>query len=242
MALPLSLLYLMRPALVELARRRPQARILGLGYPDVTDDREAVCALFGEGIRDRLTGRDDAQQVAKWHGVSGADIIETRSLFTALGLQLDCIDMRPGHGIDRVVDLNQPLPEDLAGRYAMVIDPGTIEHCFNIGQAMINATRAVAVGGFIVHVNPLTMINHGFYNLNPTFYSDFYGDNGFTLKFMNGLAPKIRPDAFFDVDPMRRIKGVPEDSVMIVIAQRIADRPLVWPVQAKYRSAPSSAA
>ena len=242
MALPLSLLYMMRPALAELARMQPQAHVLGLGYPDILDSRDALCALFGEGIRGRLAGRDDAQQVAKWHGLPSADVVETRSLFAALGLQLDCIDMRPGHGVDRVVDLNEPLPNDLVGRHAMVIDPGTIEHCFNIGQAMINVTRALAVGGFVVHVNPMTMINHGFYNLNPTFYNDFYGDNGFQVMFMNGLAPKIRADAFFDVNPMQRIKGVPEDSVMIVIARRVAERPLVWPVQSKYRKAPSSAA
>lgn len=242
MALPLSLLFMMRPALVDLGRMQPQARVLGLGYPDVLDTRDALCTLFGEEIRKRLIVRDDAKAVAKWHGLPHEDVVETRSLFAALGLQLDCVDMRPGHGVDRVVDLNENLPDDLAGRYQMIIDPGTIEHCFNIGQAMINITRALSVGGYAVHVNPMTMINHGFYNLNPTFYSDFYGDNGFQIGFMTGLAPKIRPDAFFNTDPMQRMKGVPEDSVMMVIAQRVADRPIVWPVQSKYRKAATSAA
>jgi hypothetical protein len=228
----------MRPALAELARLRPQARVLGLGYPDIIDGRDALCALFGEDIRDGLTTRDDAQQVAKRHGAAGTDLVEPRSLFTALGLQLECIDMCRGRGIDRVVDLNQPLPEDLAGRYAMVIDPGTIEHCFNIGQAMMNAARALAVGGFVVHVNPLSMFNHGFYNLNPTFYRDFYGDNGFQVLFMNGFAGH----AFFDVAPVQRFGNVPENAVMIVIARRVALRDLAWPVQSKYRPAGSSAA
>jgi hypothetical protein len=29
-----------------------------------------------------------------------------------------------------------------------------------------------------MHVNPCTMVNHGFYNLNPTAYKDFYKQNG----------------------------------------------------------------
>ena len=157
-------------------------------------------------------------------------------LFAALGLQLDCIDVRAPRGIERIVDLNAPLPDDLRGRYRLVIDPGTIEHCFNIGQAMLNVARAIEVGGYIVHVNPLSMFNHGFYNLNPTFYYDFYGQNGFELLFMNGIAKSDGPAPFFDVAPVRRFNNVPEDSAMVVIAKRRDTRDIVWPVQSKYRS------
>jgi hypothetical protein len=239
MGLPLSLLYVLRPALAELARATPSAPVLSFGYPDVIDSRDDLCAAFGEHIRGLLANRPDAPAVMARHGLSARDIVETRSLFAALGLQLDCVDVEPGFGVDRRVDLNQTLPSDLVGRYAMVIDPGTIEHCFNIGQAMMNAARALAVGGFVVHVNPLSMFNHGFYNLNPTFYHDFYGDNGFQVLFMNGF---VGHGTFFDVAPVQRFGNVPENSVMIVIARRIAERPLVWPVQSKYRNAASSAA
>jgi hypothetical protein len=238
--LPLSVLYLMKPALAELARAVPPARVLGLAYPDVMDDRSQLCAVFGEAIRERLVSRTDARQALARHGLPDADVIETGSLFAALGLELECIDVQEGPGIDRVADLNEPLPADLVGRYGMVIDPGTIEHCFNIGQAMMNAARAVAVGGFAVHVNPLSMFNHGFYNINPTFYHDFYGDNGFRVRFMSGLAPTAGPGAFFDVPPVARFSGAPENGVMIVIAQRLVERPLVWPVQTKYRGAISA--
>jgi hypothetical protein len=242
MALPLSLLYLMRPALADLARASSPARVLALGYPDLLASRDELCGLFGEGIRDALIDRPDSREALGRHGIDGDRAVETHSLFSALGLQLDAVDVVPGHGVDRVVDLNEALPHDLVGRYAMVIDPGTIEHCFNIGQAMMNATQALALGGFVVHVNPMSMFNHGFYNLNPTFYHDFYGDNGFQILFMNGLAPLQGPAAFFEVAPAARLNGVPENAVMIVIARRVAARALRWPVQSKYRSTTTSAA
>ena len=46
---------------------------------------------------------------------------------------------------------------------------------------MVNILSMLKVGGHIYHSNPLVSLNHGFYNLNPTFYSDFYIDNGHKL-------------------------------------------------------------
>lgn len=242
MGLPLSLLYLLRPAFAELRKAARPVRALGLGYPDVVASRDELCALFGEEIRDRLAPRPDGPDIRRRHGFPEGEVVETGTLFAALGIDLDCVDMQPGYGVHRVVDLNRPLPADLVGRYAMVLDPGTIEHCFNIGQAMMNVAQAVARGGYVAHVNPLSIYNHGFYNLNPTFYHDFYGDNGFQVQFMNGLAAREGPGAFFDVKHTERFDGVPENSVLLVIARRIAERAPVWPVQSKYRGTPSSAA
>lgn len=237
MALPLSILYMMRPVLAELAHAAAASRVLSLAYPDVLADRGQLTTLFGDTLRGPLAVRGDSARTMAFHGLGGLDhLVETESLFKALGLELDCIDIHAPRGVERIVDLNAPLPEDLLGRYRLVIDPGTIEHCFNIGQAMLNAARAMAVGGYIVHVNPLSMFNHGFYNLNPTFYYDFYGQNGFELLFMNGIAKAGGSAPFFDVAPVRRFGNVPEDSAMLVIAKRRDMRDIVWPVQSKYRS------
>jgi hypothetical protein len=236
--LPLSVLFVLRPALAELARVTPRASVLSLGYPDLLADSDTLAAIFGEPIRAKLTMRGDSAQTLAFHGVSGShQIVETTSFFAAIGLQLDCIDMRAARGVERIVDLNHPMPPDLVGRYRMVLDPGTLEHCFNIGQAAMNAAQAVMPGGYIVHTNPLSMFNHGFYNLNPTFYHDFYSDNGFEILFMNGMAVHNARDTFFDVAPVLRFKSNAEDAVMVVIARRVEEQPIVWPVQSKYRSA-----
>jgi hypothetical protein len=71
------------------------------------------------------------------------------------------------------VDLNYP--EDWPEKYDVVIDGGTAEHCFNVGQVFANILSAVRPdGGIVVHVNPLNMMNHGFWNISPTAYADFY--------------------------------------------------------------------
>lgn len=236
MALPLPLLYMMRSVLTELAGASSPSRILSLAYPDVLADTNQLAALFGESIRGRLVVRSDSAQAMTFHGLSGVDhIVETQSFFTALGLQLDCIDVRAWRGVERVIDLNVPLPDDMLGRYEMVIDPGTMEHCFNIGQAMRNAARAIKAGGYIVHMNPLSMFNHGFYNLNPTFYYDFYDQNGFEILFMTGIAMTGLPNPFFDVAPVQRFRAAPQESSMLVIAKRRDSREIIWPVQTKYR-------
>ena len=242
MGLPLSLLYLLRPALAELRRAARPVRALGLGYPDVVAGADELGALFGEALSGPLPLRAGGREIRRRHGFPDGEVVETRALFAALGVALECIDVQPESGVDRVVDLNRPLPAELVGRYGLVLDPGTIEHCFNIGQAMMNAAQAVALGGYIAHVSPLSMFNHGFYNLNPTFYHDFYGDNGFQLQFMNGLAAQQGAGAFFDVTPVLRFSGVPDNSVLLVIARRVAERVLRWPVQSKYRGAAGTAA
>ena len=92
------------------------------------------------------------------------------------------------------------------------------------------------VGGHIIHLNPLFVINHGFYNLSPTFYKDFYDDNGHKLGF---TTEGIEYSAF-EVPPFTRIiSGIPENSWICVIAQRLNDREPAWPIQTKYKNNPT---
>jgi hypothetical protein len=134
--------------------------------------------------------------------------------------------LRNWGGNELVADLNFP---HSFGEFDLVIDPGTIEHCFNIATAVINAAQSVKVGGHIVHVNPVTMVNHGFYNLCPTFYYDFYLENGFEIV-----------EAFAALEEMKgafphkgRVGYAPEVSAY-VLARRLEAKPFKFPIQAKY--------
>lgn len=241
MALPLSLLFVLQPIIAHiLAREGDPARVLSLGYPDLLADADQLAALFDDGVRAGLALRDDGDAIARWHGVGDrvGPLVETRSFFAALGLELDCVDINPSRGFERPLDLNDPLPADMAGRYDLVLDLGTIEHCFNVARAVANVAEAVAPGGFAMHVNPLSMFNHGFYNLNPTFYVDFYGQNGFSVLFMSGIAGPPSDHRFFDIDAVKRLREVPEGASNIMVVQRNEARPIVWPTQAKYRLNP----
>jgi hypothetical protein len=49
------------------------------------------------------------------------------------------------------IDLNQPVPETLRGRYDLLMDAGTTEHCFDVRQVLANAVAVLdfyAANGF----------------------------------------------------------------------------------------------
>jgi hypothetical protein len=78
------------------------------------------------------------------------------------------------------LDLNSPLPEALRGRYGLVVDAGTSEHCFDVRQVWSNAVAALVEGGLVCHLSPMTgWVGHGFYSFSPTALLDFYSANGF---------------------------------------------------------------
>jgi hypothetical protein len=97
--------------------------------------------------------------------------------------------------------------------------------------------EALTVGGLWVHCAPLNMVNHGFWNFNPTIYPDYLEDNGFAIRFMQGSAGTAR-DGFqkFDIKPFARF-DLPLASIIYVIAERLKLQDQVWPVQRKYRPA-----
>ena len=76
-------------------------------------------------------------------------------------------------------DLNQPnlLPR-LADSFDLVINPGTIEHCFHPGNALVNSLRMMKVGGVILHLGPLNRPKHGLWEARPQMYEKFYAENG----------------------------------------------------------------
>ena len=200
-------------------------RVLSFGYPDLVASAEEIERLFGV----RVTRFTD---FGRWHGVD-FPLPETLEVFGAIGTQLVCVDIRQSRGVERVVDLNYPC--DL-GSFDLVIDAGTIEHCFNIGQAMLNAAQAVAVGGHVFHTPPMTMLNHGFYNLNPTLFHDFYVQNGWTLEVLMGGTRQGK----FKVHPTARFAG-PAEALLYCLARREHDGALAFPTQTKYLDNPNLA-
>ena len=91
----------------------------------------------------------------------------------------DAIDQ---HGYEnfRNADLNAPI-ENL-GSYGTVINQGTAEHIFNIGQVFRTMHDACMVNGLMIHESPLTgWVDHGFYCLQPTLFYDVARANGYKI-------------------------------------------------------------
>lgn len=101
---------------------------------------------------------------------------------TSTGSTLDVVDIVQHHGTELLTDLS--VLQDL-GRYDLVLDCGTMEHVSNIAHGFINAASAVALGGHILHEIPLNMVNHGYWNISPVWFVDFYTKNGFEILRMD---------------------------------------------------------
>lgn len=223
---------------------RTEIRCLELAYPDLIASAAEIEALFGPEVAKDLPIRPDSEPILRHHGMVGRlpGVFDTHALFERLGLQIEVIDIAVNRGMERIVDLNDPLPADLHQRFDLLIDTGTLEHCFNVGQAFKNTCEAMRQGGVIVHGAPLNRFNHGFWSFNPTLYYDFLGDNGFQILWLKGVqaGPGMKPQ-IFDLPPFDRFNQAPAGSAIIGIFQRREIRPIAWPVQRKYRPAPQAA-
>src|SRR5262249_46570252 len=107
--------------------------------------------------------------------------VTARSFLAALGIHdLVSVDVAGGeHAPDVIHDLNRPLPSDLHDRFGLVLDPGTIEHVFDVKTCFFSMASALRVGGAVLHLVPIYSYNGGYYSLNPNVFFDFYRKNGF---------------------------------------------------------------
>ena len=208
MALPLHALKKLAPLL--------KGEVLSLGYPDLDATAAQIEELFGY----KPTKFTKAHE---WHGRK-EPLPDTEELFEHLGVKLTVVDFTQDRGMEKIADLNHP--HDL-GKFDLVIDPGTLEHCFSIGQAILNAANAVKAGGYIFHISPMSMMNHGFYNLCPTVYHDFYAQNHWRIEELKAM-PRLLP-----IDSVNRF-FISTEYVIRCLAQRMEEEPLTMPIQTKY--------
>lgn len=107
------------------------------------------------------------------------------SLYEMLGFSHSVrIDQSAYEAADEQLDLNDhETPAALCDAFDVVLDSGTIEHVFNIGQAMSHCLKMTRPGGRIIHLTPSSnAVNHGLYSVSPTLYADFYSASGCTVE------------------------------------------------------------
>ena len=101
-------------------------------------------------------------------------------------VKVDSFDNSKYEDATFVVDMNLPIPEkyagEISGAYDIVIDFGTLEHIYNVPQALWNMSTLCKTGGDIVHVLPANgWVGHGFYQFSPELFYTVYSDlNGYS--------------------------------------------------------------
>lgn len=201
---------------------KPGMRVASMGYPDL------IAPLF-LGEVDGLKYREDSEAICKRHGLPLRKIPDAQSYFALKDCKLDVYDVVQERGCEILCDLNMQIRHETS--YDIVLDVGTTEHCFNVAQAIMNMAGFVRIGGYILHENPFNWGNHGFYNLNPTFFVDFYEANGF--KMLECKLANKKGD-YINVPPGNRFRYTESEMNVFAMAQRVTIQPFVYPVQRKY--------
>lgn len=163
-----------------------QARVLMLGYPDILATEKTFSRLNLPVAWESILKRSDAAAVWKGHGRDFGDypMCESKALIKALGASSMILDAIRWGEEDEIVDLNLPLSDTMKsrlGQFDIIIDPGTVEHCFNVAQAFLSIVDLLAPSGFVYHQAAVAFPNHGFWSLSPTAFFDFYESRRFTL-------------------------------------------------------------
>jgi hypothetical protein len=105
--------------------------------------------------------------------------------FSLLGAKtIVSIDCSSYESASIIHDMNFPISDDLRGRFSEVHDGGTIEHVFNVCQALKNCMEMVRLGGHFTQVNEANNhMGHGFWQLSPELvFRAFSAENGYEIR------------------------------------------------------------
>lgn len=93
----------------------------------------------------------------------------TENLFNALGYpRIEAVDFSDIEDAEYIHDLNKPVPPSLREKFDIVIDGGTTEHVFHIGQALDNCHAMLKPGGIMMsYVAGTGWFGHGFFQTGP---------------------------------------------------------------------------
>ena len=131
------------------------------------------------------------------------NLVPFKDFFKIWGIKnVQVMDIDGYEGADHLFDLNIPeCPSGLHSKFDLIVDGGSLEHCFNLPNALNSIGSMLRENGVIFHTNPANlMIDHGFFQISPTLYSDYYEAAGFDLLYggLSHTSTKIFTDVKID--------------------------------------------
>lgn len=113
------------------------------------------------------------------------EYIHARTFFEFLGISEEEYYDIDKFDFDRpkiIHDLQYPVESRYHDFFNLIVDSGTLEHIFDVRAVMENIVQMTKTGGYVLQFIPAqNFLNHGFYQFSPTFFYDFYTQNGFEI-------------------------------------------------------------
>ena len=166
----------------------------------------------------------------------------TETLFQSLGYPvIEALDFTDKEGAQHLHDLNTPCPDHLRGQFDLVIDGGTTEHIFHIGQALDTCHHLLAPGGIMLAcVAADGWFGHGFFQTGPDVpWRYWHHARGYEMLEVSIVARKVPTEIIPITDPTHARRGGERALTgphMILYAARkpLIDPPYAWPIQSHY--------
>lgn len=182
----------------------------------------------------------------KFKDLNSSEPLNQELFFKTIGFKrVHTLDVSDYEGATILFDLNQDqTPKEYINCYDLIYDGGTLEHVFNIGNALKHLTKMINKKGIIFHSNPCNgYVDHGFFQISPNLYFDYYLANQFKVIYSGIIEQSIgrkiypiRQDLYRTLDPNFGPKNTPR-GVLNFCAQKLNDKiDTVIPQQGFYKS------
>lgn len=118
------------------------------------------------------------------------------------------------------LDLNSAI--DLGEQFDVVINHGTAEHIFNIGQVFKTIHDHCELGGWMIHDAPFVgWVDHGFYCLQPTLFYDLAMANCYEVAMVAIHETKsrqiIRVESRDQIGELAQAGSIPNNSMLFMV-------------------------
>jgi SAM-dependent methyltransferase len=137
-----------------------------------------VCTL---GVVDQYFTPDSLATALR---ATGRNPINSVDPFLAMGFRsVASLDVNDFEGCLHIHDLNSPTtPAGLTNRFDVVFNGGTLEHVFDVSAGLRNIFQMLRHNGVVLHFAPINgWVDHGFYQISPTLFTDYYMANGYDI-------------------------------------------------------------
>jgi SAM-dependent methyltransferase len=138
--------------------------------------------LGRQGFSIQTSYRHEYEKSLRRHDVAGRrfDFLQedgyAETLLRKLGFgEVETMDFSDFEGATILHDLNRTPPRALHGKFDLIFDGGTLEHVFNVPNALDGLFRMLRTGGRVVSANGLNgWHGHGMYQFNPELVWTFW--------------------------------------------------------------------